>query len=134
MKFDEEKYKPSLIYTSLLKEASKVRMYGIIKYGDKEDWLTTEPERHLDAAIRHIRQHIEGGVIDDDSKCMHLAHAVTNLMFEIERLKRDKIDFSPSKLNVVMERTVCNKCNKGVVLRNRHSVLTCNFCNEVYAK
>ena len=88
MKDTHGKYRPSLTYTSLIEEVSKVRMYGISKYGDSEDWLTTEPLDHLNAAIRHIRAHINGTFCDEDSDELHLTHAVTNLMFEIERMKR----------------------------------------------
>ena len=82
---NEGKYKPSLIYTRCLEAMSRVRVYGIIKHGAKEDWRTTSSIRHLDAAIRHIRAHIDGEVIDKESGKEHLAHAMTNLMFEIER-------------------------------------------------
>ncbi len=84
----EGKYKPSLIYTSLLKEISKVREHGIKKYDSSEDWLTTEAIRHFDAAIRHIRAHIDNEIFDKDSGFTHLAHAASNIMFEIERLYR----------------------------------------------
>lgn len=82
----EGKYKPSLTYTSLLEEISKVREYGIKKYGSSEDWMSTDKIHHYEAAIRHIRKHIDGEFIDNDSGLLHLAHAVTNLMFEIERI------------------------------------------------
>ena len=89
-KHDSDKYMPSLTYTSALRAASQVRKYGIEKYGSAEDWLTTEPIRHLDAAIRHIRAHMDGEERDPGSSFLHLAHALTNIMFEIERLYRVK--------------------------------------------
>ncbi len=82
----EGKYKPSLTYTSTLEVISEIREYGIKKYGDAEDWRTTEPEDHFDAALRHIRAHIDGEVYDNNSGFFHLAHAMTNLMFEVERM------------------------------------------------
>lgn len=87
-KNDQGKWRPTLTYTSTMREISKVRQYGIAKYGAAEDWLTTEPERHFDAAMRHILAHVEGEEYDTDSGCLHLAHAITNLMFEIERRER----------------------------------------------
>jgi len=81
----EGKYTPSLIYTSLLKEVSKVREYGIAKHGSADDWKTTDGIKHLDAAIRHIRAVIDGEEYDDESTYRHLAHAASNIMFEIER-------------------------------------------------
>jgi len=86
MKHDKEKYKPSLTYTSLLEEISKVRIYGIKKYGSSIDWQTTEPIQHLEAAIRHIRDVIDGEDFDEKgSGYLHLSHAACNIMFEIER-------------------------------------------------
>jgi len=94
-KSDAEKYKPSLVYTSLLKEISKVRSYGIKKYGSPTDWLTTEPIKHLEACIRHVRAFMDGETFDKDSGFLHLAHAASNLMFEIERLY---VEISDEKL------------------------------------
>lgn len=81
----ENKYRPSLVYTSCLTAMAKVRQYGIEKHGSSEDWRTTEPIQHFDAAIRHIRAHLDGEAFDEGSGEPHLAHAMTNLMFEIER-------------------------------------------------
>ena len=98
-KHDSGKYQPSLIYESLLKEISSVREYGIEKYGFSEDWLTTEPIRHFNAAIRHIRAFMNGEQYDQESTLHHLAHAASNLMFEIERLYRqnDPVDKEKAK-------------------------------------
>jgi hypothetical protein len=87
-KNDQGKWRPSLTYPSLMREVSKVRQYGIEKYGAPEDWLSTQQIRHYDAALRHIFAHMDGEMLDPESKCLHLAHAITNLMFEIERMER----------------------------------------------
>jgi hypothetical protein len=89
-KKNEGKYKPSLVYTSLLKEISSVREYGIEKYGSGEDWLTTEPIKHLEACIRHVRAFMDKEHFDQESGIHHLAHAASNLMFEIERMYRQQ--------------------------------------------
>lgn len=91
-KKDQAKWQPSLTYPSMMREISSVRQYGIKKYGAAEDWLTTEPKRHYDAAMRHIIAHMEGELTDSESGCSHLAHAITSLMFEIERAHRAKIN------------------------------------------
>ena len=98
----EGKYKPSLTYTSMLEIVSHVREYGISKYGNSENWLTTNPMDHLNAAIRHIRKHIEGEIYDNDSNLLHLAHAVTNLMFEIERMKRENTSQGPTSIDTAV--------------------------------
>ncbi len=92
MKHDEDKYKPSLIYTSLLVGISQVRKYGIKKYGSDIDWKTTETSRHLDAIIRHIRAVMDGEDFDKHSHYLHLAHAAANIMFEIERIREEALE------------------------------------------
>jgi len=84
----EGKYEPSLVYTSCIKEVAKVRRFGIDKHGASEDWLTTEPIQHYDAVLRHVYAIIDGEEKDPESGLLHLAHAITGLMFEIERLDR----------------------------------------------
>ena len=85
MKFDEGKPNPSLFYTSALYETVYVRAYGIRKHGSAEGWKTTKPIEHLNAAIRHIRAVIDGEHLDEESGKLHLAHAICDCMFEIER-------------------------------------------------
>ncbi|KKN61485.1 hypothetical protein LCGC14_0521400 [marine sediment metagenome] len=87
MKFDEGKPDPSLFYTSALYETVFVRAYGIKKHGSIEGWKTTKPIEHFDAAIRHIRAVIEGEDYDNESGKLHLAHAICDCMFEIQRIK-----------------------------------------------
>jgi len=84
MKDTEGKPRPTLIYYSLIKEISKVREYGIEKYGSKTDWQTTDPQDHLEAALRHLYKYAEGEENDDASGLNHLAHAASNIMFLIE--------------------------------------------------
>lgn len=78
------KPKPTMIYYSLIKEISLVREYGIKKYGSKDTWRTTDPQDHLEAAIRHLYKHAEGETLDSESGISHLAHAASNIMFLIE--------------------------------------------------
>jgi len=94
MKKNEGKPKLSLIYKSFMDEIAKVREYGVEKYGNKEDWRTTDSELHYDACLRHIFAYIDGEEIDKESGLSHLAHAACNLMFLIEeRANLVKIDF-----------------------------------------
>jgi len=85
MKKDEGKPNPSLFYTSALYATVRVRAYGVEKHGSMDGWKTTKPIEHYDAAIRHIRAVMDGEVNDDESGELHLAHAICDLMFEIER-------------------------------------------------
>ena len=90
-KNDEGKYQPTLVYRSLIVAVSKVREYGIKKYGHSEDWRTTPSIRHFDAALRHIYAHLAGEMTDADSGLTHLAHAASNIMFEIERIESKEV-------------------------------------------
>ena len=84
MKKPEGKYEPTLVYTSLIKAIARVRRYGIEKHGDSEDWRSTTPVQHYDAALRHLYAVIDGEELDE-SGLPHLAHCLTTLMFELER-------------------------------------------------
>lgn len=91
MKKNEGKPNPSLFYTSALYETVYVRAFGIKKHGSEKGWKSTKPKEHFNAAIRHIRAVIEGEDYDEESGKLHLAHAICDCMFEIERkVQNDK--------------------------------------------
>lgn len=92
MKFEEGKPDPGLFYTSALYETVQVRAFGIKKHGSAEGWKTTKPIQHYNAAIRHIRAVIDGEDYDEESKKLHLAHAICDCMFEIERFKHPPVE------------------------------------------
>lgn len=104
MKFEEGKPDPGLFYTSALYETVQVRAFGIKKHGSEIGWKTTKPIQHYNAAIRHIRAVIDGEDYDDESKKLHLAHAICDCMFEIERFKNPD-----TKLTSVKEKTIMLK-------------------------
>jgi hypothetical protein len=85
-KKNEDKPEPTLVYRSFINGLSKVRRFGIEKHGNSEDWRTTEPVQHYDAAMRHLLAYVEGEQCDQESHLNHLYHAATNIMFEIERI------------------------------------------------
>lgn len=96
MKMPEGKYQPHLLYKSMKIEVARVREFGKNKHGGEETWMTTTPMEHLDAAQRHIDECIEAIRVEDDARLVdpesglsHLAHAICNLMFEIERRSRE---------------------------------------------
>lgn len=91
-KKNEGKPKLRYVYFSSISEMAHIREYGVEKHGGPENWRSTDPVEHAEAAIRHIRAWMEGEKNDPVSKKgsgrSHLAHAMTNLMFEIEREHR----------------------------------------------
>lgn len=84
-KKEEGKAEPTLVYWSMIEGLSRVREYGIKKYGKSEDWRTTSSIKHFDAMLRHIFAFMSGEEYDHDSGMSHLWHAAANIMFEIER-------------------------------------------------
>ena len=96
MKIEEGKPKLSLIYKSFVDETAKVRMYGLTKYPDQENWRTTLISEHYDALLRHVfaakaffLNESSGEELDISSGLDHLAHAACNIMFLIEKKKTD---------------------------------------------
>jgi hypothetical protein len=81
-KFDAGKLRHSLIPPGVLNEVLAVLEHGASKYGDN-NWLHVADSRtrYYDAAHRHLAAWWEGGWIDEESECHHLAHAVCCLMF-----------------------------------------------------
>ena len=127
MKFEEGKPDPSLFYTSALYETVQVRAYGIEKYKDPEGWKTTKPIQHFNAAIRHIRAAMDGEPYDIESKKLHLAHAICDCMFEIERFKNP--DIKPK------ETPICIECKKNLVCERSSSLCwSCFSDGKIYKK
>lgn len=93
MKKPEGKHKPHMVYQSAIVAIARVREFGVEKHGSEDGWKTTSVMEHLDAARRHIDETIEavrngdaGRMNDEESGQLHIAHAMCDLMFEIERL------------------------------------------------
>lgn len=81
IKADDGKIKPTLVESSLIREVAKVRMYGVAKYGDRENWSKVEVERYRDALYRHWLAYLDGETVDKESGLSHLSHMACNLMF-----------------------------------------------------
>lgn len=62
-----------------------VREYGIIKYGDPDNWKKVEIERYKSAAYRHFLAYLEDpNSVDSESGLPHLWHLACNIAFLIE--------------------------------------------------
>ena len=81
--------KPSMHYVLHFKRGLeavvKVCEYGETKY-DYLNWKKGgKPDReYLDACMRHVFKHVSEGPYDEESKCLHLAHAIWNLLTLID--------------------------------------------------
>jgi hypothetical protein len=72
-----------------LEDVADVMQYGVSKY-DRKNWSKCDDrERYVSAALRHLLAYQRGELVDDESGLLHLAHAITSLMFlnEIDYLK-----------------------------------------------
>ena len=131
-KHDSEKYEPTLIYTSLIKEVAAVRKYGAEKYGSTEDWRTTPPIRHFNAIMRHLNAFLDGEYDDKESGLSHLAHAATTLMMEIERLacaRAARQMFGEFEENVVEKK--CERCGASDEYPMHHIMPCTNGCRNL---
>jgi hypothetical protein len=102
MKYNEGKPNYGYLYTSMMNQVAKVREYGVKKHGSIDGWQSTKQIQHLESAERHIRA-VMDGEWTDESGFSHLAHAICNLMFEVERMAQGLPD--PEKRATYKQKT-----------------------------
>lgn len=74
-----------LEYPNALEALVRVMEHGAKKYARNNWKLGNKPDsEYLDAAMRHLFKHNSEGYFDKESNCLHIAHAVWNLMTLIE--------------------------------------------------
>ena len=85
-KYDKEKARYDLIPPDALEEFVKVLTFGARKYAP-DNWRKVPDgrRRYFAAAQRHIWAYKRGEQIDEESGCHHLACAITDLMFILEK-------------------------------------------------
>ncbi len=89
IKYDSAKPDYSLVPFKSLDEVVKVLTHGANKY-DRHNWRKIDARRYQAAALRHISAHMQGELIDPDSGCDHLAHAICSLFFIMENISNAK--------------------------------------------
>jgi len=74
-KYDQEKVRMGLLPFDSLKEVARVLTFGSKKYTDY-GWKQVENgyQRYEDALLRHLTDHKNGEIYDDESKLYHLSH------------------------------------------------------------
>lgn len=83
------KFKPKIVYPSLIEAVARVKEYGNKKYGSQENWTTYSDDDLYNAMMRHILAiNTDCYKVDNESKQLHLAHIACNAMLLIERYKR----------------------------------------------
>lgn len=72
-----------------LREVASVLAFGAKKYGWHNWRGGSEWVRYASSALRHIFAWLGGENRDPESGCLHLAHAICNLMFIMEWQRTD---------------------------------------------
>lgn len=81
-KADRGKLRLTLVPTEAVEAVAAIRMYGVQKYVEVDNWKRVEKDRYKDAALRHfIRYTREPYGMDDESNLPHLWHCLCNLFF-----------------------------------------------------
>jgi len=106
----------------MMEEVSRVREFGVKKHGSVDGWKTTTPLEHYDAAERHIRKLMDGEWMDLESGLSHAAHAICDLMFEIERMDSKDIPFISESaiINPEIWNKFKEKIKKGVLRKTKN--------------
>ena len=94
-KKDKGKLQYRLIPPAALEKVAEALTYGNTKYS-AHSWVNVESSRYVDAAYRHLEAARQGMLVDSESGLPHLAQAITNLMFLLERQERtgeDQVSF-----------------------------------------
>ena len=97
-KYDGGKLRYDLIPVLALEETAKVVTKGAEKYDDENWKLVPEGRRrYLSAAMRHIQQWRKGEIYDEEMGTHHIANAISNLMFILEKELQGWKDSSEEK-------------------------------------
>lgn len=104
VKYDGGKPMMSLVPPRALRETAKVLTFGAQKYAP-DNWrkLDNLQGRYLDAALRHINEFQTGTMVDEESGCPTLAHAICDLMFVLEDLLMEESEAKPQINNTIMQ-------------------------------
>ena len=84
------KIKMRLVLPRFIRSIARARQVGQEQNGYSEDsWKKVSDKEFIDAALRHINLYRCNEILDGSGE-HHLTHAVTNLMFIIERYEIKK--------------------------------------------
>ena len=85
VKADKGKLRLSLVPRGIIRAIARIRMYGVEKYKDPDNWKRVEIERYRDAAFRHFLAYLDDHAgVDPESGLPHLWHLACNIAFLIE--------------------------------------------------
>ena len=85
VKADAGKLQLTLVPTQIIRDIASVRMHGVQKYKDPDNWKRVELERYKDAAYRHFLAYLDDpSGVDEESGLPHLWHLACNVAFLCE--------------------------------------------------
>lgn len=94
-KYDSGKPRLGLVPPEIIEAVGRVRTFGIKKYHDPHNWRNVDPERYVDALMRHICAYLhDHNAVDEESGLPHIEHAACNIAFLLALHKKnvDKYD------------------------------------------
>lgn len=75
----------ALVPVGIINAIRKIRLYGLKKYKDPENWRQVEPQRYRDAMMRHMLAYLDDPHgVDEESGMPHLWHLACNVAFLCE--------------------------------------------------
>lgn len=78
-----------LIPVEIIEAIRSVRLFGVKKYSDPDNWKKVEVERYRDALCRHLLAYFDDPKsVDEESGLPHIWHAACNMAF-ICRMERE---------------------------------------------
>ena len=81
-KADGGKLRLTLVPMEAVEAVAAIRMFGVQKYVEEENWKRVEKDRYKDAAFRHYVRYLrEPYGMDSESNLPHLWHCLCNLFF-----------------------------------------------------
>lgn len=93
-KDDKGKLEIRLVPTQIVRDIAEVRMYGVQKYKDPENWKRVELHRYVDALLRHTLMYLEDpDGVDAESGISHYKHMACNMAFicELEKKREQRV-------------------------------------------
>lgn len=90
-KKDAGKLELALVPTQIIRDIAEVRMYGMEKYKDPDNWKKVELWRYINAMLRHTLAFVDDPhSLDEESGIPHYKHAECNWAFISELLKEKR--------------------------------------------
>lgn len=81
-KADAGKPDLTLVPWQIVWDIAEVRMYGVKKYADPDNWKRVELQRYKAALMRHLLKYMDDpDSVDEESGIPHWKHAACNLSF-----------------------------------------------------